>query len=120
VGTDYSGEFVGSEQCAETIDLAFKAVRKGGTMRLVGVAPLKQQHLPVNPALMTLFQKTIKGLLFGSAQFQVDIPRYIDLMAEGKLDLDTMVTKEYRLQDINMCIQNLIAGSSLARQVIQF
>lgn len=41
-------------------------------------------------------------------------------MAEGKLDLDTMVTKAYRLQDINICIQNLIAGSSLARQVIQF
>lgn len=120
VGTDYSGDFVGFDQSNETIDLAFKAVRKGGTMLLVGVAPLMQQTMPVNPALMTLFQKTIKGLLFGSAQFQVDIPRYIDLMQAGKIDLDTMVTQEYKLTDINTCFANLLAGNKVARQVIRF
>jgi S-(hydroxymethyl)glutathione dehydrogenase/alcohol dehydrogenase len=120
LGTDYSGDFVGFDQCNETIDLAFKAVRKGGTMLLVGVAPLMQQTMPVNPALMTLFQKTIKGLLFGSAQFQVDIPRYIDLMHAGKIDMDSMVTHEYKLTDINTCFANLLAGNKVARQVIRF
>jgi S-(hydroxymethyl)glutathione dehydrogenase/alcohol dehydrogenase len=120
LGTDYSGEFVGFDQCEETIAIAFGAVRKGGTMLLVGVGPLLKQAMPVSPAALTLTQKTVKGVLFGSAQFKTDIPRYIDLMTAGKLDLNAMVTQEYKLTDINTCFQNVLAGNKVARQVIRF
>jgi S-(hydroxymethyl)glutathione dehydrogenase/alcohol dehydrogenase len=120
VGTDYSGEFVGTEQCDETINIAFRAIRKGGTMCLVGVGAADRKEIPVDPYTLTLWRKRIFGVLFGDAQFKADIPRYIDLMMDGKIDMDSMVTKEYRLEDINTCFDNIFAGNKVARQVIRF
>src|SRR5262245_24524366 len=120
LGTDYSGEFVGTEQCDETIDIAFRAIRKGGTMCLVGVGAADRKEIPVDPYTLTLWRKRIYGVLFGDAQFKADIPRYIDLMMEGKIDVNAMVTKEYKLEDINTCFDNIFAGNKVARQVIRF
>lgn len=120
VGTDYSGEFVGTEQCDETLNIAFRAIRKGGTMCLVGVGAADRKEIPIDPYTLTLWRKRIYGVLFGDAQFKADIPRYIDLMMDGKIDLNAIVTKEYRLEDINTCFENVLAGNKVARQVIRF
>jgi len=120
LGTDYSGEFVGTEQCDETIKIAFEAIRKGGTMCLIGVGAASRKEIPVDPYTLTLWRKRIYGVLFGDAQFKADIPRYIDLMMEGRLDMESMVTREYKLDDINTCFQNILAGNKVARQVIRF
>jgi alcohol dehydrogenase (nicotinoprotein) len=120
IGTDYSAEYVGFDQSPETVDIAFRAVRKGGTMLMVGVGAFTQRTLPINPAAITLLEKRIQGVLFGSARFKTDIPRYVDLLLKGKLDMDTLITHHYRLEDINTCIQNLLAGNKVGRQVIRF
>ncbi len=120
LGTDYSGEFVGFDQTPETADIAFRSVRKGGTMLLVGAAALSQQTLKVSPFVLTMYEKRIQGVLFGSARFKTDIPRYVDLLLAGKLNLDTLVTHEFKLEDINTCIQNVLAGNKVGRQVIRF
>ena len=120
VGTDYSMEFVGYDQTDETIDIAFRGIRKGGTMLMVGVAKEAQKTFPITPADLTHWQKTIQGVLFGDAQFRSDIPRYISLYEQGQIDLDGMVTKEIELGDINEAFQNVIAGNKVARQVIRF
>jgi S-(hydroxymethyl)glutathione dehydrogenase/alcohol dehydrogenase len=121
-GTDYSFEFVGMEQSQETQAIAFKAARKAGTVVLVGagVHKLKEKTLPISSDELILYRKTIKGVLFGDAQFQIDIPRYVDLFEQGKINLDDMVTKEFTLDDINTCFENVIAGNRVARQVIRF
>jgi Zn-dependent alcohol dehydrogenase len=59
-------------------------------------------------------------VLFGDAQFRTDIPRYVRLFEEGRLELDAMVTHELRLEDINAAIENVLAGNRVARQVIRF
>jgi S-(hydroxymethyl)glutathione dehydrogenase/alcohol dehydrogenase len=120
LGTDYSGEFVGFDQCDETVAIAFNAVRKGGTMLLVGVGPLGKATMAVSPFALAMQQKRIQGVLFGMAQFKTDIPRYVGLMEAGKLDMDGMVTQEFKLKEINTCIANVLAGNKVARQVIRF
>jgi NDMA-dependent alcohol dehydrogenase len=120
LGTDYSGEFVGGEDCDETIDIAFRAIRKGGTMCLVGVGAADKKTMPVDAYTLALFRKRIQGVLFGDAQFKTDIPRYIDLYLQKKINLDAMVTAEYKLDDINTCFENIFAGNKVARQVIRF
>ncbi len=67
-----------------------------------------------------LWRKKIHGVLFGDAQFQVDIPRYIDLYEQGKINLDDMVTKEAPLEKINDPFDDLLAGNRVARTVIRF
>ena len=66
------------------------------------------------------WRKRIFGVLFGDAQFKADIPRYIDLYEQGKINLDGMVTQEFALEDINTCFANVLAGNKVARQVIRF
>ena len=120
VGTDYGMEFVGFDQAPETAQIAFRAIRKGGTMLMVGVAQAQQTTFPINPAELTLWQKTVQGVLFGDSQFRSDIPRYLDLYEQGLINLDEMVTQEMELDAINEAFANVLAGNQVARQVIRF
>ena len=95
-------------------------IRKGGTMCMVGVGAHDKRTLPIAPSIVTTWQKTITGALFGDSRFQTDIPRYIQLYEEGRINLDDMVTKELTLEEINTGFQNVIAGNKVARQVICF
>ena len=120
VGTDFSFEFVGYDQAMETLDIAFRALRKGGTMSLVGVGSPKFDYVPFEPYHLAMWRKKVQGVLFGDAKFKTDIPRYVRLMEEGRIDLDGMITKEIRLDDINEGVANVLAGNKVARQVIRF
>lgn len=119
-GTNYSMEFVGGDQTDETMHIAFKAIGKGGTMLQVGVGQKTKKTVPIMPAELTLWQKSVKGVLFGDAQFRTDIPRYIDLFEKGTIDLDGMITEEMPLEDINRAFDNVVAGNKVARQIIRF
>jgi len=120
VGTDYSMEFVGFDQVNETYKIAYGATRKNGSMLLIGVPQVSQKTIPIAPRDFSLWRKHIIGVLFGDAQFQSDIPRYIQMYEKKQINLDDMVTKEFRLEDINTCFQNVLAGNKVARQVIRF
>lgn len=120
MGTDFSFEFVGTEQCEETLDIAFRAVRKGGTMSLIGVGSSKIKTLPFDPLTLTLWRKKVQGVLFGDAQFRTDIPRYVQLFEEGRIDLENMVTLELPLEQINTAVENIFAENRVARQVLRF
>jgi alcohol dehydrogenase (nicotinoprotein) len=120
LGTDFSFEFVGFDQAMETLSIAFRALRKGGTMCLVGVGSSQFKELPIDPYTLAMWRKKVQGVLFGDAQFQWDIPKYVRLFEEGRIDLDGIVTKDFRLDDINTCVENVLAGNRVARQVIRF
>ncbi len=120
LGTDYSFEFVGSDQTDETVKICYEGLRKGGTLFMVGVGRVSKKTLPIGPTNFSLWRKKLQGVLFGDAQFRVDIPRYIDLYQQGQIKLDEMVTQEFRLEEINTCFQNLLDGSKMARQVIRY
>ncbi len=120
LGTDYSFEFVGGQETDDTARVAFKSIRKGGTMFMVGVGAIQKQTMPIDPYVMALWRKRIVGVLFGDSQFQADIPKYVDLYEQKKINLDDMVTKEIRLDDINEAIDDIFAGNRVARTVIRF
>jgi S-(hydroxymethyl)glutathione dehydrogenase/alcohol dehydrogenase len=120
VGTDYSIELVGGDQTDDTMRVAFKAIRKGGTMVMVGAADHKKKSIPIDPYTLTLWRKRIVGVLFGDAQFQSDIPKYIGLYESRQIDLDRMVTKEIRLEQINEAFEDILAGSRVIRSVVRY
>ena len=119
-GTDYSIEVVGTEQAMETLSIAFRAIRKAGTMCFVGVGAKHLTDLPIDPYTLTIWRKKVIGVLFGDSQFQTDIPRYIQLMMDGQIDLDAVISKEFRLDGINEVVDNVFAGNRVARQIIRY
>jgi S-(hydroxymethyl)glutathione dehydrogenase/alcohol dehydrogenase len=55
----------------------------------------------------------------GSNRFKVDIPRYIELYYQGKLMLDEMITKRFRLEQVDEAFQAMREGEVI-RSVLMF
>lgn len=89
---------------------AFNAVGKGGTVVITGLANPEKLTVQVSGGVMTLFEKTIKGTLFGSANPQYDIVKLLRLYDAGQLKLDELVTKRYTLEQVNEGYQDLRDG----------
>ncbi|MEC7455528.1 MAG: alcohol dehydrogenase, partial [Pseudomonadota bacterium] len=64
-------------------------------------------------------ERTITGSLYGSAAPKLDIPNMIKLYEDGKLNLDSLLTDRYPLEEINEAYDAMIQGKSL-RSVIVF
>jgi len=114
-GADYVFEATGipavQEQCLE-------AARPGGIVVFAGLAPMgSATNLP--GAIITRQEKTVMGTYYGSANPARDFPLYADLCSKGKLDLDLLVSKTYKLDQINEAYADMLSGK-LARGVIVF
>ncbi len=68
--------------------------------------------------MLTLFEKTIKGSLFGSGNPQRDIAKMIDLYQAGQLKLDELVTAQYSLDQVNQGYADLVAGKNIRGVVV--
>ncbi len=113
IGVDYAFDVVGN---SKVIEQCIKATRKNGTAVLVGVGCM-DDRFSVNAAILPFTAKTIKGCLYGSANFKVDFPLYLSLYRAGKLDLDRLITKTYSLDDAPQAFADMEQGKN-ARGVI--
>jgi S-(hydroxymethyl)glutathione dehydrogenase/alcohol dehydrogenase len=114
-GADFAFEALGRP---ETIAAALGLVGKGGTTILIGMAP-PSAKVAINPLTMTLFEQVIKGCWYGSCRPPTDFPRLVDLYKNGALDLESMVTKKCRLEDVNDAFAAMERGE-VARTVIDY
>ena len=92
---------------------------KGGTMVVTAVAPMTQDTASVNLFQLAMYNKEIKGTIFGSLNPRADIPKLLGLYREGQLKLDELITREYPLEEINVGYQAMRDGVNL-RGVIKF
>jgi S-(hydroxymethyl)glutathione dehydrogenase/alcohol dehydrogenase len=114
-GADYSFEAVGRSQL---MIQAYAAARRGGTVTIVGLGPAAES-LPLNALLLAGEAKTVKGSLYGSATPHTDFPMLLELYRRGRLDLDAMVTRTYRIEEAPQAFTDLRRGLN-ARGVIVF
>lgn len=114
-GADYAFEVIGR---AETIQQAYAATRKGGTMVVVGLTPMGTT-IPLDPLDLLRSEKTIKGTVYGTANLPRDIPRLFELYRLGRLKLDELISRRLRLEEINQGFEAMLAGS-VARSIIVF
>jgi S-(hydroxymethyl)glutathione dehydrogenase/alcohol dehydrogenase len=104
---------------SEHIGQAFDAVRKGGTVAVVGIGPVSDMSIPVSPFILTLFQKRLQGVLYGSLSPSKDILRLLSMYQAGQLKLKELVTRTYTLDQINEGYADMHAGRNI-RGVITF
>jgi S-(hydroxymethyl)glutathione dehydrogenase/alcohol dehydrogenase len=55
----------------------------------------------------------------GSNRFRVDMPRYIDMYLQGRLNLDDMISTRIPLEEVNAAFARMRTGE-IARDVILF
>jgi NDMA-dependent alcohol dehydrogenase len=102
----------------DVVTHAFNATGKGATVVITGLAALDKLTVHVSGGILTLFGKTIKGTLFGSANPQYDIVRLLRLYDAGKLKLDELVTTKYTLDQVNEGYQDLRDGKNLRGVIV--
>ena len=68
---------------------------------------------------LTMYEKQVRGAVFGSANPRIDVPLMVDLYRNGQLKLDELITKEYTLKEINDGYDDLRNGVIL-RGVIRY
>src|SRR6201986_4782905 len=102
----------------DVISAAFDVVGKGGVVVVTGLANPAKLTVHVSGAVLTLFEKTIKGSLFGSGNPQRDILKMLDLYQAGTLKLDELVTSRYSLEQVNQGYADLVAGKNIRGVVV--
>lgn len=98
-GPDHAFECAGS---AKTLEQLVEIVRPGASGYVVGAAP-PQTRFPFTTDGF-IRNKHLHGVMQGNIRANVDIPRYVDLYARGRLPLDRMVTRTYALDEINAAL----------------
>jgi S-(hydroxymethyl)glutathione dehydrogenase/alcohol dehydrogenase len=76
---------------------------------VVGIAPFGQDA-PIDPFTLVLQEKALLGSFYGSSRPRVDMLRLLDLYGQGRLKLDELITRTYRLEQINEAYADLVAG----------
>ncbi len=113
-GVDYSFECIGLKQSTEA---SFAMLRPRGLATIVGMIPLGTK-IELH-GFDFLAERRIQGSMMGSNNFTVDIPRLVDFHMQGRMQLDQMVSKRLRLEDINDGFEAMERGG-IARSVIVF
>ncbi len=114
-GVDYAFEVVG---LPATMRQAFDVLARRGVAVVVGIGPMNAEvAIPVIP--LAWEDRTLMGSLYGSARPRIDIPKLMDLYRAGKLKLDELLTRTYRLEQINEAYEALERGE-VARSVVTF
>ena len=113
-GAEYAFEVVG---VPELLEQAFYSLSPNGTAVLVG-AITEGTKVAVNAGHFFL-EKKIIGCMMGSNRFTVDAPRYLDLYRQGRLDLDSMVTRHEPLDRIGDAFSAMESGE-VTRTVLTF
>jgi S-(hydroxymethyl)glutathione dehydrogenase/alcohol dehydrogenase len=91
---------------------------KGGTIVVTGVAPMTQTESSVNLFELAMWNKEIKGTIFGSLNPRADIPRLLDMYRDGQLKLDELITNRYSLEEINDGYQAMRDGTNIRGVVV--
>jgi S-(hydroxymethyl)glutathione dehydrogenase/alcohol dehydrogenase len=114
-GVDFAFDTFGG---AITTEQMMDSLRKGGTGVLVGLAP-EGMTAGVNMVDLVRNQKTLTGSYYGSASPHETFGKLVDFYRKGLIDIDSLITRRYPLEEINEAYDALGRGED-GRGVIMF
>jgi S-(hydroxymethyl)glutathione dehydrogenase/alcohol dehydrogenase len=92
---------------------ALSLTGKGGTCVVTAVAPQSQTECSINLFELGMWQKEVRGVIFGGGNPRVDIPNLLALYKAGQLKLDELITRTYRLDQVNQGYQDMLDGVNI-------
>lgn len=114
-GVDFAVDAAGK---VSTIEQAFKSLRFGGGRCVFASHPPKGEMIALDPHDL-IAGKEIKGSWGGGCCPDKDSILFADLYMNGRLDLNSIITNYYTLDDINSAVDDLASGKVL-RPIIRF
>ncbi len=102
----------------ETLLPAFRATAKAGNVVVTALTPDTVTAIGIPPLELFVTQKAIMGAVYGFASPRRHIPELLSLHREGELKLAELITRRYRLEEINQGYADLEAGKNLRGVVV--
>jgi S-(hydroxymethyl)glutathione dehydrogenase/alcohol dehydrogenase len=113
-GVEYSFECIGNPA---TVEQCFRMLQPGGTATIVGLfKPGVKASIEGSEFFL---DKKLRGSALGGARVPEDIPRLVELYLQGRLNLDDLVSRRIRLEEINEGFAAMQRGE-VARSVVVF
>ncbi len=92
---------------------ALALTAKRGRVVVTNIHPAMEYSASMSLLDLTLMEKQVVGSLFGSGNPRADIPKLLGLYREGQLDLDSLVTKTYTLEQVNDGYDDMRDGKNI-------
>lgn len=102
------------EMMAEGMSL----VGKGGTCVVTAISPMTSGEASINLFQLAMWNKEVKGTIFGSLNPRADIPKLLDMYRVGDLKLDELITRRYTLDQINEGYQAMRDGENIRGVIV--
>jgi Zn-dependent alcohol dehydrogenase len=122
VGVDSSFDAIGGPKTLAQVVQVVQVVRTGvngasepGTAVLIG-----HPEGPTPFDMSALFNRRLTASFGGGGRPERDFPMYVRWYQEGKLPLDKLVSRRYRLEQINEALGDLERGDIAGRAIIVF
>lgn len=94
---------------------AVKVVGKTGQVTVTAVG---NAWVDENAGAFIGFQRRIQGAIYGGCNPLHDVPRLFDLYRSGRLLLDELITRRYRLEEVNQGYQDMLDGKNIRGVII--
>jgi S-(hydroxymethyl)glutathione dehydrogenase/alcohol dehydrogenase len=116
-GADYCFEVIGDPGA---ILQAYWGLGIGGTLVMVGIPPADTMtSLPLT--FTPPHNKNILGTLYGNVRTHHDLPKLVDMIMEGRyISLDHLITKRFRLEQINDVFDAMTRHEIVGRWVCEY
>jgi len=99
----------------EVIQSAIEVVGKTGQVTITAVG---NGSVHVHAGMLIGFQRRVQGAIFGGCNPLYDVPRLLGLYRSGDLKLDELITRRYRLEDVNQGYEDMLAGKNIRGVII--
>jgi len=99
----------------EVIANAIKVVGKTGQVTITAVG---NGSVNENPGMLIGYQRRIQGSIYGGCSPLVDVPMLIGLYQAGDLKLDELITRRYKLDEINEGYQDMLDGKNIRGVIV--
>lgn len=115
-GADFVFEVIGDPGA---ITQAFWAIGNGGKMVQVGIHPADQMtELPLT--WLPPQCKSIEGTLYGNIRTHEDIPKFVDMVMRGDYQLDRLISKKFKIEEINDAAEAMRKRKIIGRWVCEW
>jgi NDMA-dependent alcohol dehydrogenase len=102
----------------EMMTEAMTLTGKGSTCVVTAISPMMSETANINLFQLAMWQKEVKGTIFGSLNPRADIPMLLNLYRNGDLKLDELVTNTYTLDQINDGYQDMRDGKNIRGVIV--
>jgi Zn-dependent alcohol dehydrogenase len=121
-GVDYAFDCIGRKETMEQILRAVRTgtyggISPGGTAVLVGIP---QTTVELNAGDIVANEKKYIGSIGGSCVPDRDFPIFLEWYKNGQLDLNTLVTQRFKIDQINEAVAALEKGLIKGRAILEF